>query len=250
VTGVSAKVQQALQDPEIRSALEQQAFAAEAARQQYAAAAQQLVQATESQLLASFPELKGVTAQTLGPVLHGIASRDPQRAQQIVAGIQGAAQNVQVARQHQYAEAVRQQQAQQQQFTAYAAQQDNEFEKFEQTRPAAEVKQVRENIYSVLKDEFGIDADAMQQLYHSNPAFRSAQAQKLIYAAVRQSLAEKAIHKAPANLPPVQRPGTAGDFAHIDDHGTGRAAAEFRADSNPRTAARLLQARRRAAALR
>ena len=114
------KVQQALADPEIRQAIEQQVAVAEQTRQQYMQAAQMLVHATEAQLIQNFPELRGVSAQNLPAVLHGINSRDPQRAQHIVQSLQAAHQNIQVARQHQNAELQRHFQQSVQQFNSYA----------------------------------------------------------------------------------------------------------------------------------
>jgi hypothetical protein len=237
-------------DPELKAAVEQQAMAAEQARAQYSQAAQMLVQGTEAALLAQWPELRGVTAQQLPAVLHGINSRDPQRASQIVQSIQQAQQNIAAAQQHQAAEAQRQQQQAAQQFQTYAKAQDSEFEIFKQSRPAGEARAVRDNIAKVLTEDFGIDQEALLQIYNSNPAFRSSQAQRLIYMAVRASLAEKAVRNTPKGLPPVSvRPGASYDHASGESVVASNKMRAFNADPTAKNAGVALAARRRAAAL-
>jgi hypothetical protein len=237
-------------DPELRAAVEQQAMAAESARQQYSQAAQMLVQGTEAALLAQWPELRGVTAQQLPAVLHGINSRDPQRASQIVQSLQSAQQSIMAAQQHQAAEVQRQQAQAAQQFQTYAKAQDDEFDNFERSRPPAEAKAVRDNIAKVLTEDFGIDQNALLQIYHSNPAFRSSQAQRLVYMAVRASLAERAMRNGPKGLPPVSlRPGASGDYVSGESVVASNKMREFVSQPTAKNAGIALAARRRAAAL-
>jgi hypothetical protein len=237
-------------DPELRTAVEQQAMAAEQARAQYAQSAQMLVHASEAALLSNFPELKGATPESLPHILHGINSSNPQRAQQIVQHVQAAQQNIALAQQHHAAEVQRQQAAHQQQFQSYARASDEAFETFAATRPAAEVRAVKDNIVTVLTEDFGLDPNALAQLYNSNPAFRSLEAQKLIYAAVRNSLAERSVRRSFKGLPPVsQRPGMV-DTGGADHYGVGEKMRAFRDAPTAKSAAAALMARRRAAANR
>jgi len=147
-----------------------------------------------------------------------------------------------VVQQHQQAAYAQQQQ----QFASYCKASDAAFDSFAATRPAAEVKAVRDNIVNVLTEDFGLDPNALAQLYNSNPAFRSVEAQKLIYAAVRNSLAERAMRNTPKGLPPVvQRPGSVGDFAGSADSTALTAATErFRGNPSLKSAAARLTALR------
>jgi hypothetical protein len=186
----------------------------------------------------------------LPAVLHGINSRDPQRAQQIVQSIQSAQQNIMAAQQHQAAEVQRQQQQTAQQFQTYAQAQDAEFENFERSRPSGEAKAVRANLGQVLAEDFGIDPAALLQIYHSNPAFRSSQAQRLVYMAVRASLAERAMRNGPKGLPPVSlRPGASGDYVSGESVVASNKMREFVNAPTAKSAGAALAARRRAAAL-
>jgi hypothetical protein len=243
--GVDPEVAKALQNPKIRQALEQQVAVAEQTRQAYAQAAQQFIQAQDVALLSNFPELRGANAQTLPAVLHAINSRDPGRAAQIVQHLQAAQQNIAVARQHQAAEAMRQQYAAAKDFEQFARAADNEYEDFANTRP--EAKEVREKAIEVLTKEYGVDANTLAHLWNTVPAVRSSAFQRIAHAAIAYSLARNSIHKAPPNLPPVQRPGHADDFGdHRLDHAQ-ELAKTFRSDPTPRNAAKVLAARRAAA---
>jgi hypothetical protein len=251
VNGVDPEVAKALENPKIRQAINEQIQHSEQARQQYMAALHQVSQIQAAAITHQFPELAGVTQETLPAVLNAINSRDPARAQAIVNHLQSTSKQIEVTNQQIRAE---QQHAAQQaahQFQAYSKAEDSKFEDFEKTRPASEVKAVRDNVGKVLKDDFGIDPAALLRLYNSHPAFRSAEAQKLLYTAVRYSLAERGVRanrSIPKNLPPVQRPGTDGDFGHVDHSGVREAMRAFAADSTPKKAAAALMARRRAAA--
>jgi hypothetical protein len=107
---------------------------------------------------------------------------------------------------------------------------------------------VREKVMDVLTKEYGIDAAALGHLWQTMPAVRSSQFQRSVYDAVAHRLARESIHRAPPNLPPVQRPGMDGDFGNrVYDHAAELSRA-FKADPNPKNAAKVLAARRRAAA--
>jgi hypothetical protein len=245
VNGVSAKVQQALSDPDIRSAIEAQVSAAEQARQQYTAAIDGFMQNQDALLLANFPELKNVTPANFEPVLQAIASQNPQRAQAIVSHIQQARAAVQLAQQHR---AVQQQQAAAQ-MQHWMAESDRQFdEAIAKSEPAHVVKQVRESVLDVLTNEYKIDRSELEHMWRTNPLMHSPAVQQLIFDSVRFRLAQKAAREAaPANIPQVLRPGTAGDRTDAQSHAVGAALRSFHNDANPKTAAKLLAARRNAA---
>ena len=68
-SGLSPKLQQALQDPELRAAYEAPYHAAEQTRQAYTAAVSQVADVALSSVLANFPELQGVSGAQLPTVL-------------------------------------------------------------------------------------------------------------------------------------------------------------------------------------
>jgi hypothetical protein len=246
MSGVDPEVAKALENPKICAALEQQAMAHENSRQQYLAAVQQLGNVQAAALLAEFPELQssGNPRGTLELWRHS----NPEK----FAAVAGRLNQIQQVVNHWNGLQAQQQQQAAQNFQAYSKGEDSKFEEFEKSRPAGEVKLVRDNLATVLKEDFGIDPQALGQLYNSHPAFRSVEAQKLIFAAVRHSLAEKAASKRGAD-PRVPKVFTPGDAAA--DRLTGQSAvvqqkmAQFAANPNPRTAAKALTARRRAASV-
>lgn len=246
--GVDPEVAKALSNEKVRAAINEQIRESEVARQNYTAATQQLAQTQIATLLQSFPELQGVNAQTYPAAMRAIQARDPARAQQIEAHLQSTTRSLQTIAQHYQAEQHHAALQEVQRFQRHAQIEDGKFEAFEKTRPAAEVKAVRENIATVLQQEFGIDPQALHQLYNSNPALRSVEAQKLIYMAIRAALAQRGIKKAPAKLPPVQRPGVDSGYRETYEGGQLREAmAAFSRESSPRNAAKALVAKRRAA---
>jgi hypothetical protein len=247
--GLSNKVRQALNDPEIRNAIQAEIQHASTAQQAYSAAVGALQQAAQASLLSSVPELQNArTDQEAALIIQAVAKTNPARANEIAGAIQNAQRNMAVVQQHQQAAYAQQQQ----QFQAYAKASDAAFDSFAATRPAAEVKAVKDNIVSVLAEDFGLDPNALAQLYNSTPALRSVEAQKLIYAAVRNSLAERAMRNTPKGLPPVsQRPGTVDTSGTYDPRlspGLTAAAREFKAKPSLRSGARQLAELRRARA--
>lgn len=238
--GVHPEVVEALKNPHVRAALEQEAMAHAGARQQYLQSVQTLHDASLATVMANFPELQQGNTQQ---VLEQMRVQNPAR----FAEITGHLQKVQQIGHHWLQLRAQQQQQAVQQFEAYGRAEDQKFDDYASTRPASEAKIVRENVASVLESEFGIDANSLRTLYTSNAAFRSAQAQRLVYAAVRNVLAERGIKQAPAHVPHVMRPGEA-VTSGTDNSALAAAFKAFNADANPRSAAKALMARRKAAA--
>lgn len=162
------------------------------------------------------------------------------------AQVAGHLQQIQTITAH--AQQIQQAQAQQaaQQFEAYKQAEDNRYTDYEKTRPATEVRAVRENLLNVLTRHYDVDPHALEQLWHSSPVLRSAPVQRLLYDVVRFHLAQDGIKAARPSLPPVMRPGE--DSFH-DDGETAQAKAamrQFQSNPNPKSAAAALMARRRA----
>jgi hypothetical protein len=240
--GVDPEVAKALQNPKVVAAINEQIASSEQARQQYSAAVEQMGHATVANILASFPEMKGINAQNFQQAIQAINAVDPARAQAIVSHVRAASQQLQAIQQQQTAQ--RQQAAQQQQ--TWMNQQDDEFEKWSQTQPANEVKAVRGAVIDTLTREYGIDRAELAQLWNSQPLMRSLPVQRLLYDITRFHLARAGIQKAATVHRPVQRPGTA-ETGHADYSELTARMKDFAADATPRKAAAALMARRRAA---
>jgi hypothetical protein len=101
-------LQQALSDPRIRAALEQEVAQVESARQQYATATWQAAQLAAGSLFASYPELMNFNSQQLPIALATIEKTDPVKAAKIQAHIG------QVQQLYQASQAIQAQQQQQQ----------------------------------------------------------------------------------------------------------------------------------------
>jgi hypothetical protein len=109
----------------------------------------------------------------------------------------------------------------------------------------AKVKAVKESALQVLQEDYGLDRAAVTQLMQSTPAFRSSEAQRLVYDAVAYRLAQREAATKIANpVPPVQRPGVSQPRDSNDE--VDAAMRRFRADPSPKSAAALLIARRAA----
>jgi hypothetical protein len=103
-------------------------------------------------------------------------------------------------------------------------------------------------VLDFITKELGVDEKTLGTLWHTNPVLRSGAFQKLAYMATAYAIARDSVSKrgADPHIPRVFTPGEA--VTSGADHSA--LAAAFRAfaqDSNPRTAAKALQARRKAA---
>jgi hypothetical protein len=222
----------------------QQAQAVQAAQQAIANAA--LV--TQSALVADFPEFAGLDPQQLEGAIRAMSQRDPtrheaflRRAHAVQAAINQATQ-VQTAQ----AQAVQQQAAAS--FHQWGQQQDAAFEKMIASENPETVKQVRAAIPEVAK-EYGVDVRELVELFHSNPVMRSAPFQKMIFDAVRWNMTKKSIQRAPVEAPKgMMRPGTSQSRPSVDQLEHSAVARAFNENPDPRSGARLLQARRAQAA--
>jgi hypothetical protein len=238
------KIQVALADPEIRSAIEQQVAQSEQARQAYANAIQQTALTQMAAGVAAFPELAQLqTPEQLEGGLRLLAQQNPQRFQQVQDHFRKMQAIGERAREFQRG----QQRENVARFAQWGAAQDAEFDKFAADKPAEEVKAVRAAAADTLASKYGIGRQELATLYNTNPILRSAPVQKLIYDLTKFHLAQEGIRRVPS-VPPVFRPGVDGDHGNARYDAAAELAKSFRADPNPRNAAKVLAARRRAAA--
>jgi hypothetical protein len=243
--GVDPEVAEALKNPKVRAALQEEATAHATARAQYLQSVQQLGNLQTAAMLAEFPEL-AASGNPRG-TLELMRVSNPER----FAAISGRLSQIQQTVNHWNGLQQQQHQQQAQQFEGYSKAQDNEYDAFLKTRPAHEAKVVQQNLQGMF-DTYGIDVRALEQLYRSSPVVRSAQFQKMahdlaLFHAARQASSQRG---ADPNIPRVFTPGDVSDRPSGESVVVAEKMREFAQDPNPRKAAAVIAARRRAAALR
>jgi len=142
-----------------------------------------------------------------------------------------------------------QQQQQRQQFQAAAAHEDARFEAAHPELKNAKVSEtLRQGALDYLHTQMGLNDAQINHLYNVTGVLRSAEAQSMLLAATRQHLAKKGIASARPvrRVPPVQRPGTASGRADHAAHDIRALDERLSITANPRDAAKLVAARRRA----
>ena len=217
-------VTKALKDPAVLNAVQtevQKHYAvAEQARQNYESAMAQNAAAAAYSLIASFPELQGVRPEQIPVAIQVVAKQAPARAEQILRHIDQVGRLVEQHQRAQSAQVQAFQQEAQRQWKSYADDQDARYTEFEKTRPAAEVKQVRENVLRVLSSIYGMPESDLIQAYQTNPTARSAAMQRMAYDVTAAQLAREGVaaKAVPAPIPKVQRPGTSGERASESEY--------------------------------
>jgi hypothetical protein len=241
------KVQLALEDPEIRGAIEAQVAQSEQTRQHYVAALNGAMQVATATAYANFPELVGLNGQQLQGALQAMRTSNPQRFNEVSQHIQRV-QTIGAHMQQQQQQAAMQQA---QQFEHYGKQADDEFEQFEKSRPPSEVRAVRNRVIDFAIKELGVDEKTLRQLWETNPIIRSPQMQKMLYMATAYSIArDSAAKRGPApNLPKVFTPGVSYDHASGESVVASNKMCQFASEPTAKNAGIALAARRRAAAL-
>lgn len=198
--GLDAKLREAFEHPKVIEALEQEFGVLRQAREE-------TYKLSSLALFGMFPEMASLSAEQMPVALSMLATQNPQRHAQITRQLQVT----QAAYVH-HVEAERAQAAQQrQQFTKWASEQDQEFEKEfnkEFRGQPGKMDQTRQEVTKYLTETIGIPKAELAELWHNNPAIRSAQGQRIMCDAARHHMAkEKARNATRVPLPPVQRPG-------------------------------------------
>jgi hypothetical protein len=241
------KIQQALEDPEIRTAIEQQVAQSEQTRQQYVAALNGAMQVASATAYANFPELVGLNGQQLQGALQAMRQSNPERFNQVAQHIQ----RVQTIGAHLQQQQQQQQQQQAQQFEHYAKSADNEYEEFAKLRPPGEAKAVKSRVIEFATRELGVDEKTLAELWATNPIIRSPQMQKIFHMATAYHIARESAAKrgVDPNLPKVFTPGVSSDHMTGESVVVANKMRQFAADPTAKNAGAALAARRRAAAL-
>lgn len=213
-SGLSPKVAAALQDPEIRAVLESAIAPAEQARQQYldglTQAAQLATAGVFARLQTKFPN---VTQEQIPAAMSLLESQDPAFFSEIRQDAQRAVTLVQASHQASQQMQAEQHRAAQSQYQQYAKAQDDAFDKAVSNENPETVRAAGREIIEYAKSQ-GISEEVLGQIWASNSVIRSAPFQQMMYDAARYRMAQKTAMANPAsrtNIPPVQKPGIAGD---------------------------------------
>jgi hypothetical protein len=222
------RVAEALKDPAILSAVQEQVGryeqAAAQAKQAWESAATSNANLIIANLAARHPELR-IGFEHWPTVLTNLAASNPQRAQQLTSELQATRQifeqalQVEQNRQQQY-------QAQAQQYASAAAQRfnsaakaaDADFQEYANAQNVSgeQLKAIRAEAMSMLRESMTDEQIAAE--YNSNWLFRSAQSQRILMDAARWRLSQKTLaQKISRPVPPVQRPGSTLDRVGDED---------------------------------
>jgi hypothetical protein len=199
------ELENALQHPQVRRAIEEQIGEVEKVRQTYLdglAAAMQMAQAS---FLNQFPELASIAPEALPGVLEQLSRDTPEKFERVKATV--AATEQLFAQQR--AENVRQAEVRRQNFEGFARAEDARFETLMKGESRATQAAVMAEIMASAR-ESGIEPAELNRLFNSEPLMRNAIFQHMMYDAGKYRLMMKAKDAAAARpLPPVLRPGTA-----------------------------------------
>jgi hypothetical protein len=239
--------------------------AARNAEQQRAAteaAVWQRVNAQHTEALAGvhMQQLKDAWAREFGDVhtdadLANLARTNPARAaraQQLAAEFSTAAQTVQARynQEQQQVQAAHQQQQQQHAWVNYCQAHDDAFSRAHPELADPKVSYETQKEAIAYLQERGMSEDQIKQAWASDPTFRSAAAQNVLYDAVQYRLASRRAKEISSKqrLPPVStvRPGVARDKAWVDHEQLSALGQRLGATGSVRDAAALLRARRAA----
>ena len=240
----NVQVEKFLAIPHVREAVDKMHGEIEGVRETYSRGVDVANHFAQAAFIEGFPEIAGLPVDQWEGALAAMAQREPDRFGKAMGTLQRVAQ-------------LQALQEEQKQFRTDAEQRDlQQFVTAESTRfndmikgePKEKVRQVERAIVESIQ-EYGGDSQEFFELLRTTKIVNSAVAQRLLYDAGQYRLISEArVKAAPKSLPPVQRPGASqpritGSAATVE-------AARAAADRNPSVAnmAKLLDARRRAAA--
>jgi hypothetical protein len=247
-SGLSPKVQAALADPEIRSALEQAIAPAEQARQQYANATAELASAATAAVLAQFPELREYSIHQLPGVLDYMSKTDPARHAAILGSLNHAGAIQAAAKEA----AAQQAQMRNAQLSQWAAHENAAFEKMIESEATPQRREAVKSEFQNFARENNLTIPQIATIFAQNPVLQSAAFSRLVWDALSHRAAKRSAMSNPASrnaVPTVQRPGTARTRSEIAESELGDLKSEFKkakGNEQLRLAVKLHQAQRRA----
>lgn len=233
-------IEQLLQHPQVRLALEQKVGEIERARQSYVHGLDAAMQVAQASFVSQFPELAGLAPERLPEALAQIAQQDPAKLSRIQAIVASSEQ----LRARQQEEMRRTADAARRNFQNYAKAEDARLE----TMLKGETRDVRRAVAQEITASAkasGIEPEEMQRLFESEPLMRNAIFQRMMYDAGKYRLIMKARDAVSAKaVPPVQRPGMATSRGELNQHDLRTLSARLSSTGNLNDAVALYKARR------
>ncbi|WP_298243731.1 hypothetical protein [uncultured Bradyrhizobium sp.] len=233
-------LEQLMQHPQVRLALEEKVGEVERARRSYVEGLDAAMQVAQVSFISQFPELASLAPERLPEALAQIAQQDPAKLQRIQAIIAGSEQ----LRARQNEEMRRTADAARHNFQNYAKAEDARLEAMlkEETR---DVRQAVAQEIMASAQASGIEAEEMQRLFASEPLMRNATFQRMMYDAGKYRLMMKAKDAIAAKpMPPVQRPGMASSRGERGQQDLRTLSARLSSSGDLKDAVALYQARR------
>lgn len=233
--------EKALEHPQVKEAIEKVTAETEAARLQHVSGLAAATQMAEAAFFNQFPELAGLEGEQRVQAFAAIAQNDPQRADQIRASVNGIANLFQQYSTENGKLAAEREES----FRNYAKAESDRFEDMIKDTPKAQRTAIEANIVEAIK-EYGGDVQAFAKLMQSSE-FASATVQRLLWdvGKYREIAKAKASVAARPHVPPVQRPGAAGN-TRSNDTGIAALTAKLNKTGDLKTAAALVAAKRAA----
>ena len=198
-------IEQLMQHPQVRLALEEKVGEVERARQGYVEGLGAAMQIAQASFVSQFPELAALAPERLPEALAQMARQDPAKLSRIQAIVAASDQ----LRARHGEEVRRTADASRRNFQNYAKAEDVRLETLlkEETRDVRQA--VAQEIVASAKAS-GIEREELQRLFDSEPLMRNATFQRMMYDAGKYRLMMKARDAAAARpVPPVIRPGMA-----------------------------------------
>jgi hypothetical protein len=211
---VDPEIEQLMQHPQVRLALEEKVGEVDRARQSYVDGLDAAMQIAQASFISQFPELAGLAPERLPEALAHIAQQDPAKLARIQAIVAGSEQ----LRARQNEEMRRAADASRRSFQDYAKAEDARLETLLKGETSDIRQAVAQEIMASAKAS-GIEPDELQRLFDSEPLMRNATFQRMMYDAGKYRLMMKARDAVTAKpMPPVQRPGMAASRGERDQH--------------------------------
>jgi hypothetical protein len=244
-------VAKALSDPAVLNAVQTEVqkhyAAAEQARVNYEAGLAQNAAAAAYSLIASFPELQGISPAQIPTAIQVVAKQNPQRGEQMIRHIEQVRGLVEQHQKTQAANYVAQQQEARRQFDVAAKNADADFDNYVRSQVGdQQYREIQEEARSMFHD-YGIPEQQLAWLWQNDSAFRSLPAQKLIMDAARWRLSQRGIKQKAARpqVPQVMRPGSPAERGNERDYELDRLNQKLNTSHSVRDATNLLIERRK-----
>lgn len=198
-------IEQLMQHPQVRLALEEKVGEVERARRSYVDGLDTALQIAQASFISQFPELVNVPPERLPEALAQVAQQDPAKLQRIQAIVAGSEQ----LRARRGEEMQRTADAARRHFQNYAKAEDARLETMLNGETSGVRQAVAQEIMASARAS-GIEPEEMQRLFDNEPLMRNATFQRMMYDAGKYRLMMKARDAVAAKpMPPVQRPGMA-----------------------------------------